>query len=192
MDEVKAIEAVAKALEPLTNDERDRVLAWAQAKFGSSPAPRMAQSDISSPSHSTPEPVAKPEKPATTTNSKSRSTKKTKTVLSMDKDLNLHPSDKQSAREFLESKNPSNVKEKCVAAVYYLGRILNIDKISTSMVYTTFKDLQWKVPSDIRNTLQQAGTAGWLDTKDSDDIKLTVNGENLVEHDLPPTSKAKA
>jgi hypothetical protein len=39
--------------------------------------------------------------------------------------------------------------------------------------------------------LHQAGTSGWLDTSDSEDIKITSSGENLVEHDLPGKAKGK-
>ncbi len=37
--------------------------------------------------------------------------------------------------------------------------------------------------------MHQAGSAGWLDTADSEEIKLTSMGENLIEHELPKEQK---
>jgi hypothetical protein len=104
----------------------------------------------------------------------------------MDKSLNLSPGGKPSAAQFAAEKKPSNVKQKCVVAVYYLRETLGLDKVTASAVHTFFKTLNWPLPADLKNALQQAGSAGWLDTADAADIKLTSMGENLVEHKLPP------
>jgi hypothetical protein len=119
-----------------------------------------------------------------------KSSKKTKSIIAMDKSLNLTPSGKKSAAQFATEKAPANVKQKCVVAVYYLREFIGLDKIGVSAVYTVFKTLGWPIPSDLKNTLQQAGSEGWLDTSDADDIKVTSMGENVVEHSLP-TAKSK-
>lgn len=94
--------------------------------------------------------------------------------------------------DFAKGKSPTNVLQKCVVAVYYLRDMCKLEKVSANAVFTFFKHLSWPLPNDLKNTLQQAGTAGYLDTANSDDIKLTSMGENLVEHSLPPKAKAKA
>jgi hypothetical protein len=116
---------------------------------------------------------------------KAKTTKKAKTIISMDKTLNLSPQGKQSAVQFATAKAPSNARHKCVVAAYYLRDVIELEKITAQSVFTFFKSVQWPAPSDMKNTLQQAGSAGWLDTADSEDIKITSLGENLVEHDLP-------
>ena len=63
--------------------------------------------------------------------------------------------------------------------------ICDLNPVTADHIYTAFKGLAWRVPSDLVNTLQQAGSKGWLDTANSADIKVTPMGENLVEHDLP-------
>ena len=62
---------------------------------------------------------------------------------------------------------------------------LELANVTLSGVYTFFNSLSWPVPADLKNVLQQAGTEGWLDTADSEDIKITSLGENLVEYELP-------
>ena len=193
MSEVEAIKAVSNALEPLEKDEQLRVLAWAAAKFGGAPigsASSNTDSLVKTAQGSTPiEPAATLVQPTPKSASKGKSSKKAKTVISMDKGLNLMPQGKDSAVTFAAAKLPSNVKEKCVVAVYYLRDVVEVDKVTAQGVFTFFKTVQWPAPADMKNTLQQAGTEGWLDTADSDDIKLTSLGENLVEHTLPKTSK---
>ncbi|MDB5598294.1 MAG: hypothetical protein JWN71_338 [Xanthobacteraceae bacterium] len=108
----------------------------------------------------------------------------------MDKGLNLTPQGKQSAAQFAIAKAPSNVREKCVVAVFYLRDVIGLEKINVIAVFTFFKTVQWPTPADLKNTLQQAGSAGWLDTADSDDIKLASLGENLIDHDLPRKPKS--
>ncbi|REF84126.1 hypothetical protein DES32_2971 [Methylovirgula ligni] len=189
MSEVKAIEAVDNALGALDADERARVLAWAQLKYGvpaqintTTPQPTPAQP---------PPPAAYPPANTSPNTTKVKASKKAKTIISMDKTLNLSPAGKTSASQFASEKSPTNVMQKCVVAAYYLRDTIEMEKVTTQAVFTFFKHLNWPVPADLKNTLQQAGTAGWLDTADSQDIKLTSMGENLVEHDLPPKAKAK-
>jgi hypothetical protein len=195
LDEIGAIKAISEALTQLDGEERGRVLAWAQSRFGETKELTIAPTAQSG---------AVQKAPAGTSNSvdptqvgsvkppKKRSSKKTKTIISMDKNLDLSPQGKQSAAQFAAEKAPSNLLEKCVVAVYYLREVIELDKVSTQGVFTFFKTVQWKVPTDLRNTLQQTGSEGWLDTSDSDEIKLTSLGENRVEHDLPAKPKAKA
>lgn len=190
MSEVKAIEAIDNALGPLAPDERSRVLGWAQAKYGTP-----VQIAPIAPATPTPPSVAQPAAPESPPKAKSgsngKSSKKSKTIISMDKSLNLTPSGKQSAVQFGGEKAPTNVIQKCVVAVYYLRDILEVDKVTLESVFTFFKTLSWPVPADLKNTLQQAGTHGFLDTADSQHIKLTSAGENLVEHELPAKAKGK-
>jgi hypothetical protein len=178
MDEIDAIKAIASALEGLQADAQIRVLSWAQAKYGGGsvvplnnttlpPAGGAGQAFV----HAT---AVKP-----------KGTKKAKVVISMDKSLNLSPPGKQSALQFAALKTPTNALQKCVVAVHYLRDVIEMPKVKTDAVLTFFKTVQWPVPADLKNTLQQAGSAGWLDTANSEDIKLTSSGENLVEHQLP-------
>jgi hypothetical protein len=186
MSEVKAIETVDTALAGLKPDERARVLGWAQLKYG---APAQINPANPQPAPAQHTPPAPPNTPSNTP--RPRGSKKAKTIISMDKNLNLSPSGKVSAVQFATEKSPTNVMQKCVVAVYYLRDTIEVEKVTAQAVFTFFKHLNWPVPADLKNTLQQAGTAGWLDTANSEDIKLTSLGENLVEHNLSGKVKVK-
>lgn len=180
MGEIDAMKVVDDALTKLDDDARGRVLSWASSKFGKKLTPSDDQSQVS---NGAPHPA----KAAKAAAKKAKNSKKMKSIISMDKSLNLSPSGKISATEFASEKSPTNVKQKCVVACYYLRNIVSVETVTVSGVNTFFKTVAWKVPNDLRNTLQQAGSEGWLDTADSEDIKITSMGENLIEHDLPPT-----
>lgn len=188
MSEVKAIEAVDNALGALDAEERARVLGWAQLKYG---APAQIIPTAHQPAPAKPVAESTPLRSGGTSTAKAKTSKKSKTVISMDKNLNLSPSGKASAVQFATEKAPTSVMQKCVVAVYYLRDVIGMEKVTAQAVFTFFKHLNWPLPADLKNTLQQAGTAGWLDTADSQDIELTSLGENLVEHDLPSKGKAK-
>ncbi|RZJ00324.1 MAG: hypothetical protein EON90_07850 [Brevundimonas sp.] len=188
MNEIKAIETIDNALSSLDADERARVLGWTNQKYGTSTGTvRMPVHSTSSGGQVDPENPSAP----VSKGPKSRVSKKSKSVISMDKGLNLNPAGKVSAAEFATAKAPSNALQKSVVAVYYLRETIGLSKVTVESVYTVFKTLSWPVPADLKNALQKAGTQGWLDTADSNDIKLTSSGENLVEHGLPPKAKAK-
>ena len=108
-----------------------------------------------------------------------------KETIGLVKDLNVKPADRQTLAEFVSEKNPQSVTEKSVVCVYYLSRIAEIDGVSLDHIYTAFKALSWRLPKDLRNMVHQAGSKGWLETKDRNDITVTIMGENHVEHDLP-------
>jgi hypothetical protein len=161
-------------LELVDDDARRRVLAWVNAKFlGPATAPVKQATPV-------PPPAGGAKR---TTGKKTKG--KAKVVYKQIKDLNLRPDGKESAHEFVEKKKPTNLRQKCVVALYYLLHVLELNKAGVGHVYTVFKNVEWPVPIDLLNTLHQAGSEGWLDTADSENLKITHIGENLVEHDLP-------
>ena len=105
--------------------------------------------------------------------------------MSILKDLNLKPKSKKSFDAFVTEKKPVSNFDKVTVAIYYLEHTLGISKVSVNHVYTFFKQIKWRVPADLANTIAQAGTRGLLDNSDSENIKLGTHGENLVEQDLP-------
>jgi hypothetical protein len=111
--------------------------------------------------------------------------------LSIDRDLNLRPSGKPSCGEFYVQKSPKGQDENNAVFVYYLERVLGLSDVNADQVYTCYKEVKAKVPSDLRNSLHvTAARKGWISTEDSQDLKVTTRGENLVEHDLPRQTEA--
>jgi hypothetical protein len=115
-------------------------------------------------------------------NKKQRASSKPDTV----GNLNLRPEGKQTFIDFVKEKEPSNNWEKGTVAIFYLTRILGLEKAGLDHVYTCFLEASWRLPANIGNTLQVAASKQrWLDTSSMDDIRMTARGENLVKLDLP-------
>jgi hypothetical protein len=189
MNEIEAMSAIAEKLEKLAEDERSRVLAWANAKYsGSVMSLEKPIGGAAAPSSIAPASPASSKSPSKG-DAKPKPGKKAKTIIAMDKTLNLTPQGKPSAVQFAEEKAPSNSYQKAVVAVYYLRDTIELPAITVQSVFTFFKTVGWPVPADLKNTLQKAGSEGWLDTAKADDIKLTSMGENVVEHSLPAKKK---
>jgi hypothetical protein len=91
---------------------------------------------------------------------------------------------KLNFKDFTTAHPPKSVIHKAVVALYWLSKELGLDATSVEHIYTAFKTMDWPVPADLPNTLQQAGTKNYLDSKKRDDLRLTTHGENLVEHEL--------
>jgi len=167
-----AFKVVDEALSGLETDAQQRLLEWANSKFGgNAPATQKKAGTVAS------------DKP--TKNKPASATKKPKVVMKQVKDLDLRPKGKPAANDFAKEKAPSNLRQKCTVAVYYLVNVLELEAATASHVLTFFKEVGWPVPGDLLNTMHQAGSEGWLDTKNAEDVKVTLRGESFVEHQLP-------
>ena len=177
--EIEAFAALEKTLSGLEDPAaRDRVLKWAWDKYSSKPT----SIENSSPKTSKASKIIK----------KTKSASKTKTNFSIVKDLNLKPEEGKSFQDFVNTKLPKTGYEKSLVAVYYLKEILGIKNISVNHVFTCYKDANWRVPADLYNNLAKtASSHGWIDTSNMDDIRVTTQGENYINFDLPSEKKSK-
>lgn len=119
--------------------------------------------------------------------SSAKSTGKRKESYQIVKDLDLSSKNgKEELKAFYTKKAPSNAMERNTVFVYYLERIANVSNINTDHVYTCYKNVGEKVPGALRQSLLDTSSRkGWIDTKLMENIKLSIHGENLVEHELP-------
>lgn len=174
-DEVGALKEVLDILDAVEDKAIIRnILTWACGKY--------LQQDLSALSPAASGGRSSDHRPA------KRSSKGSKKVpLTIEKSLDLRPADNKTLESFVDERKPTNVVEKVVVCTYYLKTQLGIDQVNANHIFTCFKSMGWRVPSDLPNTLHQAGSRGWLDTSDREDIVVTIIGQNMVEHDLPKT-----
>lgn len=101
------------------------------------------------------------------------------------KDLNLQPAGTVSLRDFFASKATQTQQEQITVILHYLTKTLELDNVGPNHIYTALKDVDVQVPADIGAVIRNiAFRKNWIDSSNSDDLKLTVAGENFVEHDL--------
>lgn len=101
-------------------------------------------------------------------------------------DLNLRPDGQTSLVDFYRQKAPTDQQEQVSVFLYYLCHVLKMAAVTDRHIYTCYKEVSEKVPPEIlqvaRNT---ANRKGWVDASDPKSLRLTVPGENYVEHSLP-------
>lgn len=124
--------------------------------------------------------------PNVATNSKSKKSSYKPPIMSIVKDLNLRPEGELSFRDFYDQKKPTTQAQAVTVAVYYLKRILEMDKVTPEHVFTCFKDVGQRIPKDLPQTIRDAAKRkGWVDTSERGNVKITTHGENMIDHDLP-------
>ncbi|WOB45509.1 hypothetical protein HNI00_22010 [Thermoleptolyngbya oregonensis NK1-22] len=122
-------------------------------------------------------------------NSKPKKSSYKPPIMSIVKDLNLRPEGELSFRDFYAQKKPNTQEQAVTVAVYYLRRVLELDKITPEHVFTCFKDVGRKTPKNMPQTVRDtAKNKGWVDTSERGNIKITNHGENMVDHDLPASN----
>jgi hypothetical protein len=101
------------------------------------------------------------------------------------KDLNLQPTGTVSLRDFFASKATQTQQEQITVILHYLTKTLELGNVGPNHIYTALKDVDVQVPADIGAVIRNSAfRKNWIDSSNSDDLKLTVAGENFVEHDL--------
>lgn len=137
-------------------------------------------------------------KPKTRKTSKKKSIKTTpgkKTLTRQPKqlmDLNLRPKGKEPLKDFYAKYDVKTNFEKNVSFTYYLTKVINIKGITIDHIYTCYKETDQKVPENIYQSLADTKKhKGWIDTTNMEDIKLSIQGENYMEHDVPRAGTKK-
>ena len=119
-----------------------------------------------------------------------KSAKRRQASVGVVKDLSLRPKGKEAFADFAEGKKPKTHMEKQAVAVFWLQHVAGAKEISVDHINTCYLNAKWKRPKDLPNNLAVTSIRkGWLDTSDMSNIQLTVPGEDLVNHELPPQEK---
>lgn len=107
-----------------------------------------------------------------------------------DRDLDLKPEGEVAWEDFAAAKNPTNNHDKHAVAVYYLEHVASLSPVTVRHAYTAWRRVGWKLPANFPNSLRlTAAKKNYIDTGDSNDLRLRSVGMNRVEHELPGQAK---
>lgn len=92
-----------------------------------------------------------------------------------------------SLRDFYRKKAPKSNQEKVTTFVYYIGKHLGIPDVLPGHIVSCYNEVNEKKPLNIVQLFKDIKHhKGWIETGTSaHSVKISIAGENLVEHDLP-------
>jgi hypothetical protein len=107
-------------------------------------------------------------------------------------DLDFVPKDKPALKAFFAEKAPATDMEQVLVVGYYLKQTLGLATFGPGHIFAGFKHVNKPIPVDLRQTMRNmkpmVGTRqgkGWLNFTEVESARLTTEGENVVEHELP-------
>jgi hypothetical protein len=100
-------------------------------------------------------------------------------------DIDFVPTGKRSLKDFFSQKAPSFDMDQVLVISYYLQRTLQSSQFGQGHVLSGFKHVGKPVPKDLNRTIRNMkDKKAWLNFTDVENIRLTTEGENRVEHEL--------
>jgi hypothetical protein len=100
-------------------------------------------------------------------------------------DIDFVPDGKQALKKFIAEKEPKSDMEQVLVLVYYMQQTLALPAISAGHILTAFKHVGKPVPVDLRGTIRNMkNQKAWVNFTDLEAIRVTTQGDNVVEHEL--------
>lgn len=100
-------------------------------------------------------------------------------------DLNFRPSDKPNLKTFVDEKDPKNDLETVIVTLHYMQHTMALTKMGPAHVMTAFKEIGKAIPIDLKQTIRNIKKSKmWLNFADIEDLRMTTQGDNYVEHEL--------
>ena len=195
----KELEAIFKCheyLQDLDNDSRMRVFKYLLDRYGlvntstafSNASPTIPNKQIEDVETVVQENIEKNSQHSIKNNTQNNSNpKKTKSSLqsySLITSLNLNPKGKKSLKDYFAQFSTKSNFEKNIVILTYLSSELGEKNIGVNMIYTCLKHLGLKIPNIKQSLFDTKNRKGWIDTANVEDLKITVSGENFMEHEI--------
>jgi hypothetical protein len=104
-------------------------------------------------------------------------------------DINFVPKDKTSLKELFAEKSPVSDMDQILVIGHFLQHNTDLPKFGPGHILGGFKHVGEPVPKDLKQTIRnmRKGKA-WLKFSDIEDVRLTTEGDNRVEHELGKSS----
>jgi hypothetical protein len=100
-------------------------------------------------------------------------------------DIDFVPAGKQALKDFFAEKGPNSDMDQILVLCHFLQCSVQSAQISPGHILSGFKHVGEPVPKDLKQTIRNMKEKkAWLNFTDIENIRLTTEGENRVEHEL--------
>lgn len=100
-------------------------------------------------------------------------------------DIDFVPTGNQSLKDFFAEKAPSSDIDQILVLCHFLQHTLKSPQVGPGHILSGFKHVGKPVPKDLKQSIRNMkDKKAWLNFSDIENIRLTTEGENRVEHDL--------
>lgn len=98
--------------------------------------------------------------------------------------LNLLPKGKVSLKDYFLKYEAKNNFDYNIIILTYLEKELKEENIGINHFYTCYKHLNLKIPNIVQSLRDTKNRKGWIETANSDNMTVTVAGENYIDHEI--------
>jgi len=105
-------------------------------------------------------------------------------------DLDFLPSGEESLDDFYKKFKVVSNQERNLIFIYYLQEVMKEPAITISHVFSCYKHLRLKIPSFPQTLTDTKHLKGWIETANFNELRVTRNGSNYLEHDKPFRNEA--
>lgn len=99
-------------------------------------------------------------------------------------DFDFRPSGKESLKDFFNRYDSKSNLEHNLLFTYYLQEIVKVESITTNHIFSCYRHLGLKIPSFPQTLIDTKSRKGWIETANSDNLKVTREGINHFEHEF--------
>lgn len=132
--------------------------------------------------------IEAPKRPVQKKNTTSSSTKKSKSTSSKDltylTDYDFRPSGSEGIKEFYEKYKSISNMENNLIFTYYFQEKRKEKEITMNLIYSSYRHIGLKIPSFPQTLIDTKARKGWIDTAHLNDLKVTREGINFIEHEI--------
>jgi len=99
-------------------------------------------------------------------------------------DIDFVPAEKTPLKQLFADKGPRSDMDQTLVLCHFLQHTVGCPKFGPGHILSGFKHVGKPVPKDLKTTIRNMKKKAWLNFADIEDIRLTTEGENRVEHVL--------
>ena len=100
-------------------------------------------------------------------------------------DLDLVPNGKPALKGYFAEKAPGSDMDQVLVLCHYFQHVLQLATFGLGHILTGFRHVDEPVPVDLRGTVRHIkNSKAWLSFTDMENIRVTTQGDNRVQHEL--------